>query len=125
MNNLTTQAAWVLLSAFAISCNYEIYRATVMKGTSKYDSPRTFMVVGVPFYLVSFGVTSLLFIGYYWANLLALGYTIFLILVGIFFYSMKIAVKRKPELIDWIENLLYLGLLFSAATILLYAVSLG
>ena len=124
MNNLATHAAWVMFSAFAISCVYEIYRATVMKGTSRYDSPRVFLTIGIPFYVVSFCVSALLFAGYYWANLLALGYTIVLIGVGIFFYSPKISIQRKPRLIDWIENLLYLGLLFSAATILLYSIFL-
>lgn len=122
MDNLTTHAAWVLLAAFGVSCIYEIYRATLMKGTSEFDSPRIFLLVGVPFYLISFGVTALLFVGYYWANLLALGYTIILIGVAIFFYSPKISLQRKPGLIDWMENLLYLGLLFSAATILIYSV---
>lgn len=123
MTNLTIHAAWVLLTAFSISCIYEIYRATVMKGVSKYDKPRVLLMVGVPFYFVSFGVTALLFAGFYWANWIALGYTIILILVAIFYYSPSIALERKPGLIDWIENLVYLGLLFSAATILVYALT--
>jgi len=121
MNNLTTHAAWVLLTAFSISCIYEIYRATVMKGTSKYDNPRVFLMVGIPFYMVSFGLTASLFAGYFWANLVALGYTLILIAGAILYYSPQIALKRKPGLIDWVENLLYLGLLFSAATILVYS----
>ncbi len=123
MANLTIHAAWVLLTAFLISCIYEIYRATVMKGTSKYDKPRVFLLIGVPYYLFSFGVTALLFAGYYWANLIALGYTIILILVAILYYSPSISLKRKPGLIDWFENLVYLGLLFSAATILMYSLT--
>lgn len=121
MSNLTIHAAWVLLTAFSISCIYEIYRATVMKGTSQYDKPRVLLTVGLPFYLVSFSITVLLFAGYYWAQCIALGYTVILILVAIFYYSPRIALERKPGLIDWIENLVYLGLLFSAATILIYA----
>ena len=121
MNNLIIHAAWVLLTAFSISCIYEIYRATVMKGKSQYDSPAIFLKVGLPFYLVSFGVTAMLFARYYWANWVALGYTIILILVAIFFYSPEISLKRKPGLLDWFENLIYLGLLFSAATILTYS----
>ena len=124
MSDLTTHAAWILLTAFAISCAYEIYRAAVMKCVSQYDSPRVFLMVGVPFYLLSFTIASLLFTGYYWANWLALGYTIILILVAVFYYSPKVAIQRKPQWIDWIENLVYLGLLFSAATVLIYSVAL-
>jgi len=122
MNNLAIHAAWVLLAAFSISCIYEIYRATVKKGTSQYDNTRVFLTVGVPFYTVSFGVTAFLFTGYDWASWVALAYVILLIGIAMFFYSPKIALKRKPGLIDWVENLLYLGLLFSAGTILMYSV---
>lgn len=122
MNNLHIHAAAILFTAFALSCAYEIYRAVAKRGTSEYDSPRIFFSVAVPFYVVSFGVTALLLTDFSWANELALGYTTVLILVAIFFYSPKIALERKPELIDWVENLLYLGLLFSAATLLVYAV---
>lgn len=123
MYNLQIHVAVILFVAFALSCAYEIYRVVAKSGTSEYDSPRIFFSVAVPFYIVSFGVTALLLTDFSWANELALGYTIVLILVAIFFYSPKIALVRKPQLIDWVENSMYLGLLFSAATVLVYTVS--
>jgi len=40
MIDFVRHAAWVLVAAYAISLVYEIYRATVKAGSSRYDSPR-------------------------------------------------------------------------------------
>lgn len=37
-----------------------------------------------------------------------------------FFYNPLILLPRQPELIDWFEDLIYTGLLFSTATLLWY-----
>jgi hypothetical protein len=38
--------------------------------------------------------------------------------VSIFYYNPKIMLKRKPGIIDWVEDLVYTGLLFVAAALL-------
>jgi hypothetical protein len=45
-----------------------------------------------------------------------------MILVSIFYYNPKIIVERRPGVIDWLEDLVYTGLLFVAATLLIYEI---
>lgn len=67
MTDLVTQAAWVLLAAFALSLAYELYRATVKAGTSTHDSWGSFVKNNVALYVVAAVVIALLFAGLDWA----------------------------------------------------------
>lgn len=120
-NNFITDAAWTLTIAFTLSLVYEFYRATVKANVSKHDTIRMFFLQGIPFYGIATVVIYLLFMEYSWAAWVGFIYSVILILVSIFYYNPVIMMERKPGLIDWFEDLVYTGLLFVAATMLLYS----
>lgn len=121
MNNLTNDAAWFLVVAFALSFVYEIYRATIKTGNSRHDSMRTF-VLQIPLYLAAAIVIYLLFAGVGFAEEVGLAFSIGAILVSIFYYNPKVMMERQPDIIDWFEDLTFTGLLFVVAALLLYEV---
>jgi hypothetical protein len=123
MTKLIAHAAWILVAAFVLSFLYELYRATLKAGISRYDSIRVFALQGIPFYLLAALVIALLFAGVRWAASIGLAFCIAMIVVSIVYYNPRIMLERKPGLIDWFEDLVYTGLLFAAATLLLYAVA--
>jgi hypothetical protein len=122
MTSLVTQAAWVLAVAFALSLAYEIYRATTKAGTSRHDSMDAFVRNNVALYLVAVAVIGLLFAGFDWAPIIALLFSVVVIVASITFYNPRILLDRQPGLIDWFEDLVFTGLLFVAAALLLYQV---
>ena len=122
MTTLTTHAAWILVVTFTLSLVYEVYRATLKKGTSKHDSARNLVVQGIPFYGLAAIVIALLFSGHERAAWIGLMYCVVMILVSIVYYNPRIMLERRPGIIDWFEDLVYTGLLFVAAALLLYEV---
>lgn len=122
MITLMTHAAWTLVATFALSFVYELYRATLKAGTSRHDSMHVFVTQRIPFYVLAGMVIALLFTGAKWAAWIGLIVSIVLILVSIFYYNPRVMLERKPGLIDWFEDLVYTGLLFVVAALLLYAV---
>jgi cell division protein FtsW (lipid II flippase) len=120
MLSYATQVSWVLIAAFALSLLYELYRATAKAGTSKYDSMRSFLTQGLPFYAIGFALAVLVRTGWRWAAWLALAFGTGLIIVSIFYYSSAMLPQRKPGPIDWFEDKVYTGLLFVAAALLVY-----
>ncbi|MEX0719274.1 MAG: hypothetical protein WD511_00025 [Balneolaceae bacterium] len=123
MNNLTIDAAWVLVVTFSLSLLYEIYRATLKAGTSRHDSLRTFFTQDLPLYIISAIVITILFAGYDWSAWVGLIFSVVLILLSIFYYNPVIMMERKPGLIDWFEDLVYTGLLFVASALLIYEIA--
>lgn len=121
MTVLVKHAAWVLLITFALSFSYELYRATIKAGTSRHDSMRSFIQTLV-LYAAAATVIAALFAGLSWAAWAGLVLSILMILVSIFYYNPKIIVERRPGVIDWLEDLVYTGLLFVAATLLIYEI---
>jgi hypothetical protein len=122
MTSLAMQAAWALLAAFVLSLVYEIYRATAKAGTSRHDSMDAFVKNNVALYLVAAVVIGLLFVGFDWARVIGLLFSILVIGASIFFYNPRIMLDRQPGMIDWFEDLVFTGLLFVAAALLLYQV---
>ena len=120
MNPFVLHAAWTLTAAFLISCAYELYRATAKAGVSDHDSMAAFVREGLPVYVVAGFVIGLMFWGPAWAAWLGLVLAILGILVSVFYYNPRIMTVRKPELLDWVEDLVFTGLLFVAATQLAY-----
>lgn len=120
MTVFITHAAWTLLVAFVFSFFYEFYRARVKAGVSRFDSMREF-VKGIPVYLITGIVIALLFTQQIWAGWIGLIITILWICVSIFYYNPNVMIERQPRIIDWIEDLVFTGLLFVAATQLIYA----
>lgn len=119
---LVTHAAWVLLVTFSISLAYEVYRATVKAGTSRHDSTRA-LGLQLPMYAIAAAIVWGLFVAASWASWAGLAFSFVMILTSILYYNPVILVEREPRMIDWIEDLLFTGLLFVAATQLLYDVT--
>ncbi len=119
--NFMHDTAWILVVAFTLSLVYEAYRATVKAGTSRHDSRGAF-VTQLPLYVVAAAVIGLLFVGYPWAAWVGLVFSLAMILVSIFYYNPRIMMEREPGILDWFEDLVFTGLLFVAAALLLYEV---
>lgn len=119
MIDFVLHAAWVLVVTFAISLAYEIYRATAKAGVSRYDSLRELARTS-PLYIAAAVVIGGLFADASWAPWVGLGFSALGIVVSIFYYNPVMLPARQPGLIDWFEDLVYTGLLFAAATMLLY-----
>jgi hypothetical protein len=120
MNPFILHATWTLTAAFVISCAYELYRATAKAGVSRHDSMAAFYREGLPVYIIAGLVISLMFWGWSWAAWLGLTLSLLGILISVFYYNPRIMIERKPELLDWGEDLVFTGLLFVAATQLMY-----
>ena len=116
---LVLRAAWVLVVAMAISLVYEIWRATSKAGTSRHDSMRN-LLGGSVLYGIAAVVIAILFAGPAWAAWVGLLLCVAWIVYGIFVFNPVVMLERKPGIIDWVEDLVFMGLLFVAATLLLY-----
>ena len=121
MATLTAHAAWVLVVTFAISLLYEIWRATSKAGTSRHDSPKA-LAQQLVLYVTAAAVIAALVAESAWGAPVGLAFCIVMILVSVLYYNPVIMVEREPGLVDWIEDLLFTGLLFVAGTLLLYDV---
>jgi fatty-acid desaturase len=117
---LETHAAWTLVAAYGVSLLYEVWRATAKAGTSRHDSPRTFFTQDLLLYVMATVVIWLLFAGVAAAAWIGLVFSVVWILVSILYYNPRVMIDRKPGVIDWAEDLVYTGLLFVAAVLLLY-----
>jgi hypothetical protein len=122
MPDFQLHAAWTLVVAFVLSIAYELYRSTAKAGVSRHDTMRGFVTQLVTLYLLAAIVIVLLFTGRSWAAWVGLVFSILMILVSIFYYNPVIQMERKPGVFDWFEDLVFTGLLFVAATQLIYAV---
>ena len=118
---LVLHAAWVLVVAMVISLVYEIWRATSKAGTSRHDSMQN-LLGGLALYGVAAVVIAILFVGPAWAGWVGLVFCVVWIVYGIFVYNPVVMLERQPGIIDWVEDLVFMGLLFVAATLLLYDV---
>jgi hypothetical protein len=118
---LATHAAWVLAVTFAISLLYEVWRATSRAGTSRHDSLKG-LVQQLVLYVAAAVVVAGLFLGANWAPWAGLVFCVVMILVSVLYYNPVIMLERRPGLVDWVEDLVFTGLLFVAATLLLYDV---
>lgn len=107
----SVQASRTFLVVMCVSFSYEFYRATVKTGVSDFDSPERFFF-SLPFYLVGVGMALLLRSGRTWAIRLMLAYVVVLIAVGVFYFCPVVLMQRRPGTIDWLEAVVYLGLLF-------------
>lgn len=119
MTLLAAHATWVLIVAFAGSLVYELYRATARAGTSRHDSPAA-LGKQSPLYAGAAIVSALLFARFDLASWIGLGFTVVVIGISIFYYNPTIMDERRPGIIDWLEDLLFTGLLFVAAALLAY-----
>ncbi len=121
MNEFESQAAWILVIAFTLSLFYELWRATVKQGTSRHDSMQSFVKNNVAFYAIAATVIGLLFAGFSWATWVALVFSVGAIAASILYYNPRIMMERSPGVVDWFEDIVFTGLLFVAAALLVYS----
>ena len=119
---LAAHATWILIAAFGGSLLYEVYRATAKAGTSRHDSPDA-LARQLPLYVGAAIVIGLLFARYEFGSWIGFGFTVVVIAISIFYYNPTIMGERRPGMIDWLEDLLFTGLLFVAAALLAYDAS--
>ena len=119
---LESLSAWVLVVTFAISLIYELWRATAKAGASRYDSLRELAKLSWLYVLAAI-VIVLLFVGVPFAAWVGLIFSVVFIVVSIVYYNPQMMVERKPGIIDWVEDLVYTGLLFVVAAFLTLEVS--
>lgn len=119
MTDLLQLAAWILVAANVISVLYEWWRATAKAGTSPHDSMRTFLTQGAAIYGVAAVVIGLMFANVTGAAWIGLGYAVISIGVSVFYYNPVVMAEREPGLVDWVEDLVFTGLLFVAAALLI------
>ena len=122
MTALVMQAAGALVAAFLLSLVYELYRATAKAGTSRHDSMDSFVKNNVALYVVAAVVIGLLVVGFVWAPVVGLVFSVVVIGASILFYNPRIMLDRQPGMIDWFEDMAFTGLAFVAAALLLYQV---
>ena len=122
MTPLAAHATWVLIVAFAGSLLYELYRATAKAGTSRHDSPEA-LARQIPLYVGAAIVIGLLFVRFELASWIGLGFTVLVIGISILYYNPTIMRDRRPGIVDWLEDLLFSGLLFVVAALLAYDAS--
>jgi phosphatidylserine synthase len=122
MTDLVTQAAWVLVAAFALSLAYELYRATMKAGTSPHDSAASFVKNNVPLYVVATLVIILLFADVGWAPWVGLIFSAVVVAASVLFYNPSILLERDPGVVDWFEDLVFTSLVFLAMALLIYQV---
>jgi hypothetical protein len=119
---LEQHAAWVLVATYGLSLVYELWRATARAGSTPHDSMRIFLTQGLLLYALATVVIVLLFAGVPGAAWVGLVFCVAYILVSILYYNPRIMLERNPGPIDWFEDLVFTGLLFVAAALLLYEV---
>src|SRR3990170_857714 len=107
MTTLVVQAAWALLAAFPLSLVYEIYRATAKAGTSRHDSMDAFAKNNVALYVVAAVVIGLLLVGFDWAPVIGLVFSVVVIVASIVFYNPRIMIDRQPGVVDWFEDMVF------------------
>lgn len=119
MAELGVHAGWALLVAMVLSVTYELYRAVLKAGVSRYDSRRSFLLY-LPLYIAGAAVAGALIAGVSWAPPVAVLLAVGSILVSVLYYNPRVMLERSPGLIDWTEDLVFTGLLFVSAALLLY-----
>jgi hypothetical protein len=123
-SSLTIHAAWTLLTAQTGSLAYEVWRATTRAGVSRFDSPRSLAQLA-PAYVVAAGVIGALFADLPGAVPVGLGFSLLVVGVSTFYYNPVMMLARRPELVDWVEDVAYTVAHAVAATQLAYALAAG
>ena len=92
----------MLITAFAVSALYELFRSTAKADTSRYDSTRWVLNQGTPFYAIGFGLAVLVRTGWPWVTWTGLLVAVALIGVSILYYSPIVLPQRQPGPLDWL-----------------------
>jgi hypothetical protein len=120
MTTFIGQAFWVLIIVFIVSLLYKLYRVTAKRGASSSDTKRSIVTESLPLWAVIIASAVLVRTGWLWAVWTGLILSLVLIGLSIYYYNPVIMLKRKPGPIDWLEDMVYTGLLFVVAALLIY-----
>jgi hypothetical protein len=120
MTVLAEHATWILVVAMVGSLIYEVYRATVKAGTSRYDSWSAFVREVLVLYVLAAIVVAVQILGWEWASWLGFAFAAIVILISTFYYNPRVMSERRPDLFDWFEDIAFTGLLFVSAALYLY-----
>jgi hypothetical protein len=107
------QTFLILVAAFGVSLVYEIYRDTVMAGTTQYDTVGQ-LVAGLVFYAIAFGVSALLLTDKGWAWWVVTVFLAVLLVLAALYYMPTVFPARAQGFIDAFEAVAYLALLGAA-----------
>lgn len=100
----------VLAVAFAVSILYQLYRATLME-IPEYDAFTLTTGIG---YALCIGVCALVLTDRLWAWWIVSALVLFLVAIGLFYYFPVVTTARDMGFVDWLEGLVFVGLLFVA-----------
>lgn len=103
--------------AFGLSLVYETWRMLARTGVSAHDTPaewRKSLVI----YLIAGVVIWALFAEVSGSTWIALALCLTTILVSTFYYNPVVMRDRSPGVVDWVEDILFTGLIFVAAWML-------
>jgi hypothetical protein len=117
MIGYTTQASWVLSTAFTVSALDELFRSTT-RPAPPGTTPRGVCDPGGPGYAAAFALAVLVRMGWPWVTWTGLRWRC-TDRVSILYYSPIMLPHRQPGPIDWLEDKLSTGLLFVAVALLL------
>jgi hypothetical protein len=116
---LAIHAAWVLAFAFILSFVYETWRVTFMRHVSEHDTVPAYLK-NLAVYVVAALAIWALFAGIAGAAWIGLAVAVIGIGVSTFYYNPVIMRDRQPGIVDWVEDIVFTGLLFVAAALLIY-----
>lgn len=120
---LAVIAAWVLIASLGYSLLYEMWRDLVKAGSTTHDSPKQLLMLIPVLYGPGAVIIWMLLAGIPGATWAGLVFSVVFVLVSVLYYNPVIMIDRKPSLWAWIEDLVYTGLLFVAAALLLLDVA--
>ncbi|MCC5989180.1 MAG: hypothetical protein JJT95_16025 [Pararhodobacter sp.] len=114
---LALHAAWVLLVAFGLSFVYETWRLLARREVSVHDTPAEWRK-GLVIYAIAAAVILALFAGLPGSAWAGLALSLAFVLISTFYYNPVVMRDRSPGVVDWVEDILFTGLIFVAAWIL-------
>lgn len=105
-----------LVALTVLSLGYELYRATVMAGTSAHDSLGSVAML-LPMYALCLWFAFRMRRGERWALWAVLAYCVIALAASLFYYNPVVMPARKPGLFDWFEDLAYTAMVFVTAVL--------
>lgn len=103
-----------LVALTALSLGYELYRATVMAGTSAHDTLGGVAMLA-PTYALGLWFGHRMRRGERWALWAVLVYCILVLAASLLYYNPVVMAERQPGLFDWFEDLAYTAMVFVTA----------
>jgi hypothetical protein len=103
-----------LVALIVLSLGYELYRATVMAGTSPHDSLGETALL-VPPYALGIWFGWRVRRGERWALWAVLVYCVLILAISLLHYNPVVMAARNPGVIDWFEDLAFTSMVLVTA----------